>query len=259
MLKQILSKALMSAPVRTGIRLLSHTPLRRYILSGTYDPATGFHVGTGDMARDWDERAKRNARYYIALEQEAEGFQQLGRDQLEKDIIGGVALDGRSRTLEIGCGTGRLLAPLSKIVGEAHGVDISQEMLKRARAELANFPNAHVHHTEGDLRMFADGTFDFCYSYHVFQHIPMRELIVRYLHEIRRVLKPGGTARLHFAVATTAADPRRAKGGTWFGVLMGEDEIRRHLADAELEVADARKIDWNALWDGVMYTCRRAG
>jgi cyclopropane fatty-acyl-phospholipid synthase-like methyltransferase len=256
-LKQVLTRMLMSTPVRLAIRVLAHTPLRRFILSGTYDPVTGFHVGTGDMARDWDERARRNARYYIALEQDQEGFHNLGAHQLRDDIICGLSLGPHIRALEVGCGSGRLLAPLSSMVGEAHGVDISQEMLKRARTELANYPNAHVHHTQGELPMFADEMFDFCYSYHVFQHIPVREAIVRYLQEIHRVLKRGGTARLHFAVATTTGDTRRAKGGTWFGVLMSQEEIRRHLEGCGLTIAESRKVAWNALWDGVMYTCRK--
>ena len=46
--------------------------------------------------------------------------------------------------------------------------------------------------------MFPDETFDFVYSYAVFQHIPSREVVIQYLRETHRVMKTGGLARLQF-------------------------------------------------------------
>jgi ubiquinone/menaquinone biosynthesis C-methylase UbiE len=56
------------------------------------------------------------------------------------------------RALEIGCGPGRLMRPLSRHFGEIHGVDISDEMIALAREKLRDIPHAHAHHT---------GNFDF--------------------------------------------------------------------------------------------------
>ena len=47
-----------------------------------------------------------------------------------------------------------------------------------------------------DLAAFADESFDLVYSYAVFQHIPSRDVVMQYLREARRVLKPGGLLAL---------------------------------------------------------------
>ena len=52
--------------------------------------------------------------------------------------------------------------------------------------------------TDPIFRVFPDESFDFVYSYAVFQHIPSREVVFGYLPEARRVLKPGGILRCQF-------------------------------------------------------------
>ena len=42
------------------------------------------------------------------------------------------------RALEIGCGPGRLMKPLSRNFGEIHGVDVSDEMVRLAREREAH-------------------------------------------------------------------------------------------------------------------------
>ncbi|NJO56493.1 MAG: class I SAM-dependent methyltransferase [Rhodospirillales bacterium] len=44
----------------------------------------------------------------------------------------------------------------------------------------------------------ADASVDFAWSYECFQHMPSHELQVANLREIRRVLRPGGRAQIHF-------------------------------------------------------------
>src|SRR6266853_1785174 len=104
---------------------------------------------------------------------------------------------GNWRALEIGCGPGRLMRPMSRHFVEIHGVDVSDEMIALAREKLQDVPHAHAHVTGGaSLSQFEDESFDFAYSYAIFQHIPSREVVLHYLHEIERVLRVGGLARL---------------------------------------------------------------
>jgi ubiquinone/menaquinone biosynthesis C-methylase UbiE len=49
--------------------------------------------------------------------------------------------DGMS-VLELGCGTGRVLVPLSSKCGEIVGVDYSQEMIDRCREKIGSSKNA---------------------------------------------------------------------------------------------------------------------
>jgi SAM-dependent methyltransferase len=73
-----------------------------------------------------------------------------------------------------------------------HEVDISGEMVRLARATLADYPNAHVYQNSGaDLSVVPDVPFDFVFSTIVFQHIDSHAIIESYVREVRRLLRPG--------------------------------------------------------------------
>ena len=55
---------------------------------------------------------------------------------METIILKGIDLVPDAVVLEIGCGFGRLLRPISVRAREAHGVDISSEMVQRATEAL---------------------------------------------------------------------------------------------------------------------------
>jgi SAM-dependent methyltransferase len=83
---------------------------------------------------------------------------------------------------------------LASLFGQVDAVDVSAEMVAQARDNLSPLSNVRIHETNGlDLGPFADGTFDLCFSYIVFQHLPSFEIVSGYMREAARVLKPGGT------------------------------------------------------------------
>jgi SAM-dependent methyltransferase len=181
------------------------------------------------MREDWNARAREDAHYYVAFgrhNQDDEEFFATAHEVvygLEYELRRlGTGSPRARRALEIGCGPGRLLRPLSRHFGEIHGVDVSDEMIERARANLAGIPHAHVHRSAGaDLRQFADASFDFVYSYAVFQHIPDRAVVDSYLAEAHRVLKIGGL--LWFQVNGLPDEERQAD--TWSGVRFRPEEL----------------------------------
>ncbi len=185
------------------------------------------------MREDWNARAREDAYYYVAFgRREQEDAEFLGT---ASDVIRLLTADLRRlprgdararRALEIGCGPGRLLRPMSRFFGEIHGVDISDEMIGLARRKLADIAHAHAHHAaDSDLRAFASESFDFVYSYAVFQHIPSREVVLGYLAEAYRVLKPGGVLRCQINGL-----PRTAKEfDTWSGVRFSAAEVAEFL------------------------------
>ena len=71
------------------------------------------------------------------------------------------------------------------------------------------------------LAEFPDQTFDFVYSYAVFQHVPSRDVIATYMRETHRVLKIGGFARLQF----NGMPAREASFDTWSGARVLSSEI----------------------------------
>jgi SAM-dependent methyltransferase len=117
--------------------------------------------------------------------------------------------------LELGCGSGRVLAALAARLreGSVTGVDPSELMVRHARARTRRFiarGRAVVHggHS-GDLAPYADGHFDKVYGIHLvyFWTEPARDLA-----EIRRVLRPGGLLLLGF-FPTGPGEAGRARFG----------------------------------------------
>ncbi|MBM3746777.1 MAG: class I SAM-dependent methyltransferase [Acidobacteria bacterium] len=207
------------------------------------------------MREDWNRRALEDASYYVAFgrrEQSEEEFFATGvelAEGLARELKRlGPLPHGRGsdtalteprasasglRALEIGCGLGRLMRPLAPRFTELHGVDVSDEMLRRATGNLRGVPNAHVHLTSGaDLAMFSDGFFDLVYSYAVFQHIPSREVVFQYLREARRVMREG--AILRFQV--NGLPETVGRYDTWSGVRIPADDIAAFARDHDFQL-----------------------
>ena len=109
------------------------------------------------MRADWNERAREDANYYVAFgrrDQDDNEFLSTAADVV-RDLEGELKRmpaepPGSSRrALEIGCGPGRLMRPMSRHFAEIHGVDVSDEMIAQARAKLKDIPWAHAHHASG--------------------------------------------------------------------------------------------------------------
>ena len=195
------------------------------------------------MQREWDERARKNARHFVATGQKAwtrEEFLESGRATVRNEILTDLEniCQGRDpramRVLEIGCGAGRITRALAEVFGEVHGVDISGEMLRVARELLAGSPNAFVHQNNGmDLRVLGELEFDFAFSFIVFQHIPSQAVIESYVREVHRVLRPGGL----FKFQVEGVPGKAPRNDTWFGAPFSAPEA---LAMAERSNFEAR-------------------
>src|SRR5947207_15785016 len=183
------------------------------------------------MRSDWNERAREDAYYYVA-------FGRRGQDDDEffataADVVRGLEAelkrlptgDRRARkALEIGCGPGRLMRPMSWNFGEIHGVDVSDEMIRLAGEKLSNVPNAFPVQNDGTgLGCYKDEYFDFVYSYAVFQHIPSRQVVFNYLNEARRGLEHDGILR--FQINELPSSAKRDTTGE--GVRLSAAEARK--------------------------------
>src|SRR5512133_958191 len=104
------------------------------------------------MRADWNQRAGEDAYYYVAFgrrEQDDEEFFSTAAEIVKGFEWELKRFPGRDAALEIGCGPGRLLRPLSRHFAEIHGVDVSDEMIRLAKERLASTPNAFPHHGTG--------------------------------------------------------------------------------------------------------------
>src|SRR5271170_5276766 len=132
------------------------------------------------MRRDWDARAEKDAFYYIASWRknwDVPGFLASGEEDYERLVV--PALDRLSFSpagmgmLELGCGAGRMTRVFAKHFGHVRAVDVSAQMLDRAKQLLPDAANVTWIHTNGaDLSDTPDESVDFAFSYLVLQHLP---------------------------------------------------------------------------------------
>jgi SAM-dependent methyltransferase len=205
------------------------------------------------MREDWNSRAREDAHYYVAFgrrDQDDGEFQDTAQEVVHglewemRRLPAGVPAANR-RAVEIGCGPGRLLRPMSAHFGEIHGVDISDEMVARARQRLAHIPHAHAHVARNsNLEMFCGESFDFAYSYAVFQHIPSAEVVFGYLRETWRVLKPGGYMRCQINGLPAAA----ARYDTWSGVRISAGELEEFCRANDFQMLSLEGTQTQYMW-----------
>ena len=93
-------------------------------------------------ARFWEERGRSHPDDDpIAIDGWDYGISLMGPEQakaLHRQAINELSLTPQSRFLEVGCGAGMFLAPLSKMVKKAVGCDLAASMLNRAHRINAN-------------------------------------------------------------------------------------------------------------------------
>ena len=184
------------------------------------------------MRADWDARAASDARHHIRTHpgpQSGRDFFRSGEINIANDLMpemfricGGTRSPLDLQVLEIGCGIGRMTRMMATIFGHVTGIDISPEMIRQARENLAGLPNVAL--LEGDgctLRPLPNDRFDFAFSFIVFQHIPALEIVESYFHEVWRVLKPNSLFKVQLQGRVDVAyDPH----DSWVGVPVSYEQ-----------------------------------
>jgi SAM-dependent methyltransferase len=194
------------------------------------------------MREDWDARARENARHFIATansDWNSEDFYNSGRLNVFHEILidlGNVCQGMNAKemkVLEIGCGAGRMTRALAQVFGEVYAVDVSGEMIAKAREGLADLTNVHLFQNNGaDLAVLGEVRIDFAFSYIVFQHIPCREVIYSYAREVYRLLRPGALFKFQVQGVQASKD---SQPDTWFGVHFSDADAVRMANECGFE------------------------
>jgi len=147
---------------------------------------------------DWEELAALDPMWAILSNSDKRGnkwnaqeFFDTGKEEIDQLMAEICPLaHHRAAALDFGCGLGRLTRALLDHYEEAHGVDVSDVMVQRARHFT---PECHFHvNASPDLGQFPDRMFDLIYTNRVLQHLPSSTVIAAYLREFFRITKPGG-------------------------------------------------------------------
>ena len=199
------------------------------------------------MKKEWNERTKMNPLFVIATDhsETEEDFWNSGIDECN-DILGinteryQKIIENKDTSsmnvLEIGCGIGRILIPMRKFFGNVTGIDISSEMVQLGQKYVSDIPNCNIVENNGtDLAEFSDNSFDFCYSFIVFQHIPEKQIVENYIKEVSRILKLGCLFRFQVR-GTISTKPSEIT--TWDGVQFTSDEIHKIAKENNFEIIE---------------------
>jgi ubiquinone/menaquinone biosynthesis C-methylase UbiE len=218
------------------------------------DPNTPVDV---KMKKEWNARTKMNPLFVIATgpSESKESFWKSGIDDCNK-ILGkdskrfkkilGNKKSTEMKILEIGCGVGRILVPMSDIFRNVIGIDISSEMVQLGQKYVSDIPNCSIVENNGiDLSEFSDNSFDFCYSFIVFQHIPEKQIVENYIKEVSRILKPSCLFRFQVRGTITT---KPAEITTWDGVQFTSDEIHKIAKDNNFEVIEEGNYEDEYYW-----------
>ncbi len=162
------------------------------------------------MRERWDQRAQEDAFRYIETtlwDGDVDAFFAIGENRtrwlVDPALESLTVAPTEARALDVGCGVGRFTRAFAGRFESVVGIDVSEEMIRRAN-ELhppGDYPNVTFRMGDGVTISEGDKSFDFVFSYEVFQHLPSRDVIRANLREIARVLRPQGLALLHVHTA----------------------------------------------------------
>jgi SAM-dependent methyltransferase len=209
--------------------------------------------------RFWDERAREQALFFVDntvdyRHPDVERFW-AGGEEAVRQILAELALEIQpsDTVVEIGCGVGRLTRALAARAERVIAIDVSAEMLARARELNPGLRN--VSWLQGDGSSLAgvpDASADGCFSHVVFQHLPDPALTLGYVREMGRVLRPGGWAAFGLSTDPAVHRPRRRarwrlaallrrgprgqEHPAWLGSAVPLARLRATAAEAGLEL-----------------------
>jgi SAM-dependent methyltransferase len=160
--------------------------------------------------------------------------------------------------LEIGCGFGRMSIFIAAYCTRFYGVDISGSLILQAMGRLAEYRAEfgtdgvarHGTFIEVDgqtVEPIEDGVVDLAYEYLVFQHIPVEDVIISYIRDVHRVLKPGGVFIMHGRdVLITGMGS--TLGNTWHGCRCGQELVYRAMDGTSFSIIEEEGVGTERYW-----------
>ncbi len=182
------------------------------------------------------ERSLNSRNFFNSIASEWNYLQQkvLGAFDLNRAILDCI---GQCRfAVDLGCGTGGLLAGLRKKAGFAVGVDSSRKMLDQAeKLFLEDKENLELRLGELEHLPVGNSEADLAVISMVMHHLADPEKVAT---EVARILKPGGIFIIADFEKHTNEEMRKKYGDRWLG--FSKDEIRTLLNHSGFEVQEIK-------------------
>ena len=200
----------MAVEVEIDVELLK-SEIKKTYASVSQEPATDFIFPTG---RAWAQELD----YPIELAKVPESAVESFAGTANPWTLG--RLEPGERVLDLGSGAGTDSLIASQMVGErgsVTGIDITPEMLAKARAAVAEMGASNVEFVEGEAERlpFPDESFDVVISNSVIDLIPDKDAVFA---EIFRVLVPGGRMQIaDVTIQNPVSDEGRRNIDLWTG------------------------------------------
>ena len=157
------------------------------------------HEGT-PLGRSSDERLRREIEHGRKIAANAEDVwfwgSPAGRrraDRRAELFVEHGALAPGKRALELGCGTGVFLERVARSGAALHGIDLSEDLLAKARERVGALPNDALERGNAETLPYPDSHFDAVYGSSVLHHLHLDTALAA----AHRVLRSGG--RIVFA------------------------------------------------------------
>jgi 2-polyprenyl-3-methyl-5-hydroxy-6-metoxy-1,4-benzoquinol methylase len=177
-----------------------------------------------------------------------------GRDELDAAAMHLPAQRPPGRVLDVGCGSGVLLARMRKLGWEVEGVEVDPGAVEAGRKRGLSVRLGTLQEQN-----FPSDSFDAVHSAHVIEHVHDP---VGLLTECRRVLKPGGT--LVFLTPNTESLGHREFGSAWLNldpprhlILFSAATLRQAAEQAGLKVRELQSSIRTAWVYGALSSCIR--
>jgi ubiquinone/menaquinone biosynthesis C-methylase UbiE len=174
----------------------------------------------------------------------------------QREALAALRLQPNDRFLDVGCGTGAAVRAAAAIVDRAVGVDLSPEMVNRARKLAVALPRAEFVVGDSEQLPFAAGAFTALLCTSSFHHYPEPW---RALAEMARVLTADG----RLVLADGTGDRLLARIADRMLRRFDRSHVRLYRSEELVEFLRAAGFDETAvrpLWDGgyAIVSARRA-
>lgn len=222
----------------------------------------------------WDKKAKENPYWYVSSycnydsQRDMQDFWASGH-QIWADLKRELHYSPKrtDMVVEIGCGVGRLTRAIAPEVGHVEAFDISEEMLRIAKA--GSVKNATFRLADGfNLASLEDNSADLVLAYCVFQHLPSWAALRDYVLDMFRVAKPVAivaftlTARdwrtnlmplfrvkAYLRELVSHSGPRGLYRKEWTGIRPSEKSVRK-ISSIRLTRVTMHGDKWLFFWSG---------